>query len=560
VVRAVLLVAITCSPSVASEPDGAAHYRKTVAPILEEFCARCHTDKTAKGGVAFDRPEAELLKDRELWLKALKVLRAGMMPPQGKPRPTAEQLARVEEWIKRSAFGIDPKNPDPGRVTLRRLNRVEYRNTIRDLMGIDFNTDAVFPADDTGHGFDNIGDVLTISPLLLEKYVAAARSIVSQSVPTVPWVPAEKRIPGQRFKPAGDAAATTGDGFLPLSYYKPATVTHTFKAEHTGRYQLLLDLTANETFVDGVFDYNKCRLTLKADGKVLHQQEYSRQGGKPYRYELDADWKTGDHELTLELEPLTKEKQIRSLTLRVVAVTVRGPLEKEHWVRPPNYERYFPGTVPEGVAKRREYARAFLEKFATKAFRRPADHATLDRLVKLAETHSAAPGRTFEAGIAQAVTVVLASPRFLFREEGTSRVRPIRTRSSTSTRSPRGSPTPSGRVCPTTSCSASRPGTSSGRTCPRRSGGCWPTRGPVSSCGTSSDSGSWPARSIPSRSTPAPSSRGTRRRTRRPSNSGRGSGNSSASRRTASPRRRRRNWRRSAGRSSGDSVASRSSS
>ena len=106
------------------------------------------------------------------------------MPPNGKKRPTAEQIAGVAEWVKATPFQIDPKNPDPGRVTVRRLNRVEYRNTIRDLIGVDFNADAAFPPDDTGHGFDNIGDVLTLSPLHMEKFIAAARLIVGQAVPT----------------------------------------------------------------------------------------------------------------------------------------------------------------------------------------------------------------------------------------------------------------------------------------------------------------------------------------------------------------------------------------
>jgi hypothetical protein len=169
-----------------------------------------------------------------------------------------------------------------------------------------------------------------------------------------------------------------------------------------------------------MFDYNKCRLLFKADGKVLLDQEYSRQGGRPYRYELDQDWKAGQHELTFELRPLTpKERQVRSLTLRVTAVTVRGPLEKDHWVRPPNYLRFFPEAVPEGPAERRRAARAVLKRFATRAYRRPVDEETVGRLAKLAESVYSQPGRTFEAGVAQAMTVVLASPRFLFREEGT---------------------------------------------------------------------------------------------------------------------------------------------
>jgi hypothetical protein len=440
---------VVASPAFAAEADVVAQYRKTAEPVLTQFCSNCHNADLKKGGVVFDADDpTPLVQDKELWLKALKMLQAGMMPPKGKRRPSPEEVAEVEKWIKYSAFGIDPQNPDPGRVTLRRLNRTEYRNTIRDLMGVDFNATAEFPADDTGLGFDTIGDVLTISPLLLEKYIAAARSIVAQAVPTQPWVPAETRIAGQRFVPltlpsppaaggegvknvpsppaAGGQGRVRGnpsgppDGPLSLSYYKAATAKHEFPVEHSGRYQLILDLTANETFVDGQFDYNKCRLTFKAGDKVLLAQEFSRQSGKPYKFEFEEDWEAGKQELTLAIEPLTpNEKQVRSLSLRVGAVTVRGPMAKEHWVRPANYERFFPGTVPEDPKQRREYTRRVLQAFVLRAYRRPVDGEAVDRLAQFVETTSAKPGQTFEAGMAQALTVVLASPRFLFREEGT---------------------------------------------------------------------------------------------------------------------------------------------
>jgi len=405
---AACVVVALCSGAAAGADDG---FRKHVEPVLDEFCIGCHSGPGAKGRINF---QAEgVAGDIEVWSKALRMVRAGMMPPKGKPRPTAEQLGDVEKWVKGTVFKIDPANPDPGRVTVRRLNRVEYRNTVRDLLGVDFNADTAFPPDDTGHGFDNIGDVLTLSPLHLEKFIAAARTIIAQAVPAAPLVPAENRLPGRLFGPAD--AKGPADGFLALSYYKAAKASHTHKVEEAGRYQLVVDLSANETFVDGQFDYNKCRLVFKAEGKVLHDQQYSRQGGKSYRFEFDVEWKAGDHELTFELEPVTKDKQVRSLTLRIIGVTVRGPMEKEHWVRPANHAKYFPGMVPDDPAKRREYSRGLLKTFASKAFRRPVDDATVDRLVALAESHAA--GRTFEAGIAQAMTVILASPRFLFREE-----------------------------------------------------------------------------------------------------------------------------------------------
>ena len=162
-----------------------------------------------KGNVNFEGIETDekRLGDRKLWSNVLKNTRAGLMPPSGKPRPSGKEQRILEDWIKTTAFAIDPKDLDPGRVTVRRLNRVEYRNTIRDLMGVEYDTSAEFPPDDSGHGFDNIGDVLTMSPLLLEKYIKAADFIVSKAVPTTSRVVAEKILPGRCFQRSGGNAA-----------------------------------------------------------------------------------------------------------------------------------------------------------------------------------------------------------------------------------------------------------------------------------------------------------------------------------------------------------------
>jgi len=415
---------LSCRPASAAG-DNLADFHKTVQPVLTEYCLHCHNSRLKKGDIAFDSEDVKaMLADQGLWLKVFKMLRAEMMPPRGKSRPSTEQVEQVVNWIKYSAFAIDPHNPDPGRVTLRRLNRTEYRNTIRDLLGVDFNTDAEFPNDDTGHGFDTIGDVLTISPLLLEKYISAAKAVVAQAVPTQAWAPAEKRIPGQRFQPAGVPTQSVGtrggaDGPLALSYYKAATVTYPFVAEHAGRYQVILDLTASETFVDGQFDYNKCRLIFKCGDRVLLTRDFSRQGRKPYHFEFEQNWQAGKQDLALEIQPLTKEQQVRSLTLRLEAVTVRGPMEKKYGVRPAKHQQFFPGTIPNNPQERRAYAFKLLEPIISRAYRRPVDRETVERLVGLVESTAAQPGRTFEEGMAQAITVVLASPRFLFREETT---------------------------------------------------------------------------------------------------------------------------------------------
>ncbi len=168
--------------------ETATPFRSSIRPILEEKCFDCHAEGSKKGGVSFDtfKTDADLLADTALWHRVLKNVRAGLMPPPDKEQPSADESRKLQQWIKDGVFHLDPAQPDPGRPVLRRLNRTEYRNTIRDLTGVDFKANEEFPADDTGHGFDNIGEVLTLSPMLLEKYLTAAKEIIREAVPHNP--------------------------------------------------------------------------------------------------------------------------------------------------------------------------------------------------------------------------------------------------------------------------------------------------------------------------------------------------------------------------------------
>lgn len=425
--RVLVIVAVVawCRPLSGTDAASAKQFQNEIQPLLAQYCYDCHGDGMNKGNVAFDefKSDADLLGHHELWWKALKNLRAGVMPPEKKPQPTAAEKERIGQWIKSAVFRVDPQNPDPGRVTVRRLNRVEYRNTIRDLLDVEFDTATAFPPDDTGHGFDNIGDVLTLPPMLLEKYVVAANQIVSEVVPAVPKVVRERVIAGRQFRRGDDAADERGGrqprrGGLQLSYYKPSAVSNTFQADIAGKYQLAVALMINEKYVDNVFDYNKCRLIFRVDGKELLREEYSWEGGKPYHYNYELDWPAGDHEMSFELQPLTPdEPQTRTLSMQITSVKVSGPMAKEHWVQPKDYTKFFPKKVPDDAKGRRAYARELLGGFARRAFRRPAGEQTLDRLVGLAARIYSQPGKTFEAGVAQGMVAVLASSRFLFREE-----------------------------------------------------------------------------------------------------------------------------------------------
>ncbi|HEY2760986.1 MAG TPA: DUF1592 domain-containing protein, partial [Pirellulales bacterium] len=359
-----------------------------------------------KGGIAFDelKSDDQVLHNPELWYKVLRNVRGNIMPPAGNERPSTEEKKQLATWIKYSALGIDPVDPDPGRVTLRRLNRVEYHNTIRDLLGYDFKTTEEFPADDTGYGFDNIGDVLSVSPLLLEKYLQAAETIVKAAVPTV-----AKTIPEQ---------IIGGRGPGPMSLYKEATAPFKFEAKHRGTYRVIVEVAVHGQFD---FDPGRAKMVFKSGDEERLNEEYGWNENKKFHYEFEEKWEPGSHPLSLELKPLTPpEKKINSLDMDIVQVKVVGPTESEYQVTAKGYDRiYFKADPPTDAAGRREYAREILRRFVKSAFRRPADEATLDRLVGLAERTYSQDNKKFEDGIQQAFIAVLASPRFLFRIEQT---------------------------------------------------------------------------------------------------------------------------------------------
>jgi hypothetical protein len=380
---------------------------------LETYCYGCHGYGASEGNRTLDEfaSDEALVGDIKLWWAVLRNVRAGIMPPAGEERPNDDERQKLFDWIQQDVFRIDPDNPDPGRVTLRRLNRIEYRNTIRDLMGVEYNTTENFPADDTGYGFDNIGDALSMSPLLMEKYLKAAEDIVKKAVPSEPYVVAERRIDGERFR--SEERGATGER---LSYYKSATVSRRLRSQKEGKYKIVLEVDLDGNFE---FDPARCRVTFSADGKQLHQEEYGWADRDSKRYELDAELDDGDCILEFKLEPLVPEDQkINSMDFCVRSVELRGPLDERHRVENEQYSRFFPdGPASEDAAERDAYAREVLAGFARRAFRRPADEDTIDRLAAIAKATYTHPGQPFESGISSAMVAVLASPRFLFRIE-----------------------------------------------------------------------------------------------------------------------------------------------
>jgi mono/diheme cytochrome c family protein len=425
----VFSTAFASTATAGEDQSAAAKFREQIEPILADHCYACHGSGIKKGSVTLDQfsTDESILSRKELWSSVLKNVRGGLMPPAGKPRLSDEEMKALETWVKRGAFALDPLDPDPGRVTIRRLNRVEYRNTIRDLMGIDFRADEEFPADDSGYGFDNIGDALSVSPLLLEKYMQAAETIVGMAVPTVSRVVKVQSINGSEFRGENDGGGGGGGGFgrgfgggrgnpgATLSLYKAAKVAKTVTIDKAASYRLLIDVATRGEFN---FDPGRGKVTFRLDGKELMAREFGWGDTKKITLEFPVDFEPGRHTLSFEVEPLTPaEKRQTNVDFRILGAKIEGPLDPASWVRPDNFDRFFDRDDPGTPEARQAYAKEILTRFASKAYRRPADPKIVDKLVKIAESYYSTPGKNFEQGIGQAMTAVLASPRFLFRIE-----------------------------------------------------------------------------------------------------------------------------------------------
>jgi hypothetical protein len=173
------LIGLAASPTATNAPESTAFDSK-VKPFLSKSCVMCHNAQLKSGGVnfaAFATAE-DVTKDEHTWDTALMKLKTGQMPPPGMPRPDPAEVKAITEWVEKEFARVDEMAPsDPGRVTARRLNRTEYNNTVRDLLAVDIHPADDFPQDDAGYGFDNIGDVLSLSPALMEKYMTAADKV-----------------------------------------------------------------------------------------------------------------------------------------------------------------------------------------------------------------------------------------------------------------------------------------------------------------------------------------------------------------------------------------------
>ncbi len=411
-------------PAQAQTPS---RYTAEAAPVLAKYCGACHNPTKAKGGFDISRfgAEAAFALDLKTGRKILDNLEGGAMPPDDAPQilpvEQAKLVAALQSVVSKAGCVA---SADPGRVTLRRLNRVEYNNTIRDLFGVDFRPADDFPSDDVGYGFDNIGDVLSLPPMLMEKYLAAAE-LVSESAIVADDQP---RGPTRRWKPA--------------QYAPPGTVG--LPDEDTGFW--LLNINA-EVFADGAFpkagNYvvrvrayghqagpEAPKMQLQVDGKTAQTFFVKADSDAPRMYEAKVRVKRSGSKLAVAFTndawyPDSPDEGHRDRNLSIETIEVVGPLYQFPDHLPESHTRIIPRRP--GPLNHKEVTREVVAKFASRAYRRPATEAEVARLVGLVEMVEKG-GDRFERGIQLAVQAMLVSPHFLFRVELEQRpgvVRPL---------------------------------------------------------------------------------------------------------------------------------------
>lgn len=400
-------------------------FHSEVRPLLQEYCWDCHGDGADKGGVTLDAftNATQVFQQRALWERVLDNVRTGAMPPAKKKQPEEAKRQQLMAWLDHVLYPIDPDNPDPGRVTVRRLNRTEYNNTVRDLLGVEFQPAADFPQDDVGYGFDNIGDVLSMPPVLLEKYLGAAQTLMDEVLPTGPPKP-----PSRLFGPAQiQGHDHVGELYALVDGDREVFVD--FLARQPGEY--LFQVTAFGKQLPDRISKERVKMAFRLGTGVLATNDVAAKSENPRNYEIRVPLSEGTNRFRVAFLNDREEVEVKQETrpsgrvaditnrfdrdLCVNSIRVTGPFTD---VLPPTpFQQWLLGVGPAlgSLTNAPENAESVLERFASRAFRRPATREEVQRLVEFYRV--ARLEQPYLPALRHALTAVLVSPHFLFRGE-----------------------------------------------------------------------------------------------------------------------------------------------
>ena len=427
------LVTLTANPGEKNTSD----FSQNGALFLEQYCFSCHAGDQPAAELSLDAftDNHSLIKGRDVWELVLDMVTTDQMPPPEGEQPSMEASEAFVSHIESIFEHADlTAKPDPGRITVRRLNRVEYKNTVRDLLGADFNPTENFPADDVGYGFDNIGDVLTVSPLLMERYLEAAEAIATRVIVLDPLPPSKRYhtspnfeprhddVPDERFRlldPTATEAWKTGPftaSAVHLKMFPDNEIIYraTLYAETDSEEPVKVVLFIQGAELEHVSSPDELSRLVGVDPtadnkiKILKAFEITARDAK--KTQVIETFVTGIANIEsvgiAMLKPKEGEPHVK---LQIRSLWSEGPLE----TRPDSHFKILECTpdMPQS-----EQTREILSRLLRQAYRRLPTQDEVEELAQFVATIQT-EGMEWEACIQQALKVVLCSPKFLFRLE-----------------------------------------------------------------------------------------------------------------------------------------------
>ncbi|HET7132756.1 MAG TPA: DUF1592 domain-containing protein, partial [Gammaproteobacteria bacterium] len=409
---------------------------ETAKAFFTQYCVTCHNQYAKIADVVLDIRDYEHVgADPDLWERVVRKLNAGAMPPKGMPRPEPAAYKSMVSWLTTSLDAAVANHPNPGRSSIHRLNRAEYGNAVRDLLGLEIDATDLLPADDEGYGFDNIADVLRVSPSLLEQYLSASAKVASLAVgdPATPPVIGVYRVPP-------DLAQANHIEGLPLGTRGGILIKHNFPLDAS--YDFAVFLRRNIVgYMVGLEWAHELEVSIDGERVFLAQvggpedNQKSDANMSATANEIDERLRTrvfvtaGPHEVSVAFlerskaetqEPL--ELHTRNLDLQdmngipvVDYVNLSGPYDATGVGDTPSRRKIFV-CEPSSLRDETPCATKILTRLAQLAYRRPVTPQDVELLLDFFH-QGREQGNSFDAGIRTALRVLLTSPDFLFRSE-----------------------------------------------------------------------------------------------------------------------------------------------
>ena len=401
--------------------------------MFQTYCNECHNTEDWAGGVAFDTmTEGDIPGNIDVLEKVVRKLRSQQMPPGGHKVPEKAERSAFIAWMEGRLDDTGAAHTDPGHVGLHRLNRKEYANAVRDLLGIEINPAELLPRDEPREGFDNIAAALQVTPSFLDQYISAARQVVVQAMGNKDALPA-----GTVYRANKPSTQIFHEDGLPLGTRGGIAVEHNFPAD--GEYVLNIANMAQALWVYNMEFRNQLVVTL--DGKLIYETTIGGeedmkaidQKQDPAVEAINARLKNirfkaqaGVHQFVVAFRHRTfaeSEDRLQMYTpgggqdriLRVSSFEIRGPFNSTGVSMTDARQHIFASCYPKSAAEEASCARQVIGATARRAFRRPVNDHDLTALMGFYQ--AGREGGDFDAGVRRALTAVLANPDFLFRSD-----------------------------------------------------------------------------------------------------------------------------------------------